>query len=83
MYGGPLNPTTGQMGASNVPGAGMTVSITGGGSPTVTATTGADGRFSVTLKPGQYAVAPSCGTAQSVDVTAGQVTTLAIRCDVP
>jgi hypothetical protein len=79
-YGGPMMPN-GSMAANGVPAGGVKVMVFSGGKQVASAMTGADGTFSFTLPPGNYALS-GCQTA-SVSVTAGTRTTHDLTCAVP
>jgi len=83
IFGGPLNPATGQMAADNNPGRGMTITATASDGRVARVTTGSDGRFTLRLSPGRYVIASRCGPGVSATVTAGESTVVALRCDVP
>jgi hypothetical protein len=85
MFGGPLNPSTGQMALNNSPGQDMAVSATApGGRVAATVTSDSYGQFTLALAPGRYSVkAQECGPGASAVVVAGQQTVIGLRCDVP
>ena len=83
VFGGPLNPKTGHMAASNVPAAATGVRAVDGEHRVTRTVTDANGRFSLILTPGVYSVSASCGVAVRVVVGSARVSPVDLRCDVP
>jgi hypothetical protein len=82
-YGGPE--IGGTPAANGRPNIGVVVRFQRDGRPAGTATTGATGRFTVSLPAGDYGVDP-CGAGKAteqVTVNASATTEAAFRCDVP
>ncbi|HXP20394.1 MAG TPA: hypothetical protein VN840_12190 [Streptosporangiaceae bacterium] len=96
IQGGPIGPGGKQPGKRPISG---TIQFTAGHGPAVTVRTGASGTFSARLAPGTYAVCARspglaadnstnglkgpCSASQSVRVTAGHTTRIALTVDVP
>ena len=84
-YGGPEIVVNGK-GHSAMNGAPMKnqlVTVRRSDGSTTSVRTGATGRFSISLQPGQYTVSPSCGLPVHLTVQASNPAPLALRCDFP
>jgi hypothetical protein len=82
MYGGPANPKTGRSELNGSPGQNVLVTVRSRDSSVVTARTGADGRFTISLAPGRYRVS-ACGLPKEITIAANGRATVRLQCDVP
>ena len=82
IYGGPMNPTTGQAAATGAPAPGSQVTIVDAAGHRTTTTSDSTGRFTFRLQPGTYRLDCS-GEAKALALRPG--TTLEQDCplDVP
>jgi hypothetical protein len=71
LYGGPASPTTGQGVLTGAPTPGQVVHASQDGKAVATATSGADGRFTLTVPQGSYTL--DCSDTNGVTVGAGTV----------
>jgi hypothetical protein len=79
LFGGPLNPQTGQQSLNGSPGPHWKVTAFSGTKVVTTARSNAAGRFRFVLPPGLYTL--GCGNHPTVIVTVGD--TVTVNCRVP